>query len=190
MQILSIGDGIGEQRVSIRLRAGGKGAADRARPSRPVLDHEILSDPLLQHRREYAHRHVGQAARGERDDEGDRTGSGSSAAAQSPSRSCRPKECQATAGKGADASSCVAPSTRIVGIYCRYLLNADWRAEASPLHRAAHLPSAEPRCQNAHVHGHKQFATWRAHDRQERLPRWSRCSRSSSARGGSNSRRA
>ena len=72
VQVLRVGERIGEQRVAVRRRARGKGAADHARAAGLVLDHDGLADPLLHQRRRQAGRHVGQSARRERHDEGDR----------------------------------------------------------------------------------------------------------------------
>jgi len=72
MQVLRIGDRIGEQGVTVGRGAHRIGAAEGAGAARLVLDDDVLADPFLQHRGKDARRHVGQAADCERHDHGDR----------------------------------------------------------------------------------------------------------------------
>ena len=60
MQVLRVGERIGEQRVAVRRGPRRIGGADRADAAGLVLDHDVLADLLLQHRGEDARRHVGQ----------------------------------------------------------------------------------------------------------------------------------
>ena len=63
MQGLRISQRIGKQRVSVRRRPRHIGCANSAITTALILDDDVLTDFLLQHRREYTRRHVRQAAR-------------------------------------------------------------------------------------------------------------------------------
>ena len=65
VQVLRIGERIGEQRVAVRRGARHEGRADRAGAAGLVLDHDVLADLLLQHRGKHTRRYVGQSARRE-----------------------------------------------------------------------------------------------------------------------------
>ena len=71
MQVLRIGERIGEQRIAVGRGPRHIGDADGAVAAGLVLDDDVLADLLLHHRREHARRHVGQPARRKRHDDGD-----------------------------------------------------------------------------------------------------------------------
>ena len=70
MHVLRIGQRIGEQRVAVGRRPRHIGDADRSVAAGLVLDHNVLADVLLQHRREHTRRDIGQSARRKRNDDG------------------------------------------------------------------------------------------------------------------------
>ena len=66
MQVLRVGDRVGEQCVAVGRGARGIGSAHDAGAAGLVLDHDVLPDPLLHHGRQKADRNVGQPAGRER----------------------------------------------------------------------------------------------------------------------------
>ena len=74
MQVLRVGERIGEQRVAVRRRPRRIGGADHAGPAGAVFDHDALADLVLQHGRGETRRHVRQPAGRKRHDHGDRPG--------------------------------------------------------------------------------------------------------------------